>query len=150
MEGFKKILSPVQFSDISAKGVPYVTLLAKQFQAELHLMYVARMIDPYIKVYVSKDSISSFQNEVVEGAKRRLLEFREKHYKDFPEVRTSVVSGNISEEILKYIESNGIDLVVMGTHARKGVDKVIFGSVAEKVIRLSPVPVFLVKTYEQG
>ncbi|MDM8524572.1 universal stress protein [Desulfococcaceae bacterium HSG8] len=148
MEGFKKILSPVQLSQISAKSVPYVTLLAKQFQADIHLVYVARVFDPYIKVYVSKDSVSKFQSELAEGAQKRLLEFKEKYYKDFPEIRTSVVSGDISEEILNYVESNGIDLVVMGTNTRKGVDKVIFGSVAEKVVRLSPVPIFLVKTHE--
>jgi nucleotide-binding universal stress UspA family protein len=150
MEGFKKILSPVQLSQVSAKSVPYVRMLAKQFQAEIHLMYVARMFEPYIQVYVSKDSVSKFQSELAQGAKKRLVEFREKHYKDFPEVITSVVSGDISEEILKYIESNGIDLVVMGTNTRKGVDKVIFGSVAEKVVRLSPVPILLAKTHEGG
>ncbi len=148
MEGFKKILSPVQLSEISPKSVPYVTLLAKQFQAEIHLMYVARMFDPYIKVYVSKDSVSKFQSELTEGANKRLLEFKEKHYTDFPETQMTVVTGDTSEEILKYIESSGIDLVVMGTTARTGVDKVIFGSVAEKIVRLSPVPVFLVKTYK--
>jgi len=147
MEGFKKILSPVQLSQISAKSVPYVKLLAKQFQSEIHLVYVARVFDPYIKVYVSKDSVSNFQNELEEGAKKRLLEFQEKYYKDFPEVKTSVIPGDVSDEILKYIESNGIDMVVMGTNTRKGVDKVIFGSVAEKMVRLSPVPIFLVKTH---
>lgn len=148
MEGFKKILSPIQLSEISPKSVPYVTMLSKQFQAEIHLLYVARALDPYIKVYVSQGAVSTFQSELTEGAKKRLLEFKEKHYADFPEIQTTVVTGDTSEEILKYIESNGIDLVVMGTNARTGVDKVIFGSVAEKMVRLSPVPIFLVKTYD--
>jgi nucleotide-binding universal stress UspA family protein len=59
-----------------------------------------------------------------------------------------VVAGDPSEEILNYIGTHGIDLVVMGTHGRKGLDKVIFGSVAERVVKSSPVPVMVVNPFK--
>jgi len=58
-----------------------------------------------------------------------------------------VVAGDPSEEILRYIQEEGIDLVVMGTHGRKGLDKVIFGSVAERVVKSAPVPVMVVNPF---
>ena len=48
---------------------------------------------------------------------------------------------------MKYIETVGIDLLIMGTHGRRGLDRAVFGSVAERVIKYSPVPVFVVNTY---
>ena len=54
------------------------------------------------------------------------------------------------EEIINYIEDQNIDLVIMGTHGRKGMDKVIFGSVAERVLKTSPVPVMVVNPYKTG
>jgi len=59
-----------------------------------------------------------------------------------------VVAGDASEEIINYIESQGIDLIIMGTHGRKGLDKVMFGSVAERGVKTSPVPVLVVNPYK--
>lgn len=64
------------------------------------------------------------------------------------EVETSTPSGVPGETILGYIEDNDIDVVVMGTHGRTGLGKVVFGSIAEEVVRNSPVPVVTVKPQE--
>jgi len=85
---------------------------------------------------------------VLEGAEKRLYEFADENFKDFPGTKTKVVAGDPSEEILSYIVAQGIDLVVMGTHGRKGLDKVIFGSVAERVVKSSPVPVMVVNPFK--
>jgi nucleotide-binding universal stress UspA family protein len=57
---------------------------------------------------------------------------------------------DLSEEILNYIEDRHTDLVIMGTHGRKDMDKIIFGSVAERVVKTSPVPVMVVNPYRTG
>jgi nucleotide-binding universal stress UspA family protein len=77
-----------------------------------------------------------------------LLEFKDEYFETFPETKTMVVSGGAAEEILKYIQTEGIDLLIMGTHGRKGLDKIIFGSVAEQVVKSSSVPVFLINPYK--
>ena len=66
----------------------------------------------------------------------------------FPNTKTTAVAGDASEEIVNYIEERHIDLVIMGTHGRKGMDKIVFGSVAERVVKTSPVPVMVVNPFK--
>ncbi len=148
MKEFKKILFPVDLSESSPKLVPYVTTMAEKFGAEIHLLFVARVFQYFSGIYVPHPSISKFEDEIVEGAKKRLKEFTEEYFSDFPETKAEVVPGDISEEILKYTGSKGIDLLILGTHGRKGLEKVVFGSVAERVAKASPVPVLLVNPYK--
>ena len=58
-----------------------------------------------------------------------------------------IILGDAAEEVLNYVQSEGIDLVIMGTHGRKGLEHIIFGSVAERVVKQSPVPVLTVNPY---
>ena len=64
-------------------------------------------------------------------------------------VVTEIVEGNPHEEILDYVTEHGIDIVIMGTHGRTGLDRVVMGSVAERVVRRSPVPVLTVRDKER-
>jgi nucleotide-binding universal stress UspA family protein len=65
-----------------------------------------------------------------------------------PNFQKRRVSGDPATEILKTIDSEGINLVIMGTHGRKGLDHTIFGSVAENVMKKSPVPVLVINPYK--
>jgi len=148
MSDFKKILFPVDLSTSSAKIVPFVKSLAERYGGRVHLLFVARVFDYFTSMYVPHPSVSQFEREVIEGAEKKLYEFSDEYFKDLEAKRTKVVAGDPSEEILNYIETEGIDLVVMGTHGRKGLDKVIFGSVAERVVKSSPVPVMVVNSFK--
>ena len=148
MKEFKKILFPVDLSESSPKLVPYVTTMAEKFGAEIHLLFVARVFAYFSGIYVPHPSINKFEDEIVEGAKKRLKEFTEEYFSDLPGTKAEVVPGDISEEILKYTGAKGIDLLILGTHGRKGLEKVVFGSVAERVAKTSPVPVLLVNPYK--
>ena len=90
------------------------------------------------------------ENELIAGAEKRLYEFVDEHFSEYANTKTVVVAGDASEEIINYIEEHHIDLVIMGTHGRKGMDKVLFGSVAERVLKTSPVPVMVVNPHEVG
>jgi nucleotide-binding universal stress UspA family protein len=148
MHEFKKILFPVDLSESSTKIVPFVKSLASRYDARVHLLFVARVFDYFTSMYVPHPSVSQFEKEVLEGAEKRLYEFADESFKDVAGTRTQVVAGDPSEEILNYINLHGIHLVVMGTHGRKGIDKVIFGSVAERVVKSSPVPVMVVNPFK--
>jgi nucleotide-binding universal stress UspA family protein len=147
MKEFKKILFPVDLSESSPNLVPYVLTMAEKFGSEIHLLFVARVLDSFTSIYVPHPSIDKFENEVTEGAKKRIQEFKEEHFQAFPDTKAVVLSGDISEEILNYIKSEGVDLVIMGTHGRKGLEKVVFGSVAERVAKGSKAPVLLLNPY---
>ncbi len=147
MKEIKKILFPVDLSETSEKIVPYVRTMAEKFNAEVHLLFVARMMDYFVSIYVPHPSIDQFVGQVTEGAQKRLKEFAEEHFSKFNVAEPTVVPGDASDEIIQYIESRGIDMLIMGTHGRKGLDKVIFGSVADRVSKMATVPVLLINPY---
>ena len=147
MSMFKKILFPVDLSDSAAEIVPHVTAMASAFQADLHLLFVARIFKYYDTIYVPPVSIVEFEGKVVQGGKKRLDEFVEEHLKDCCVSVARVVPGDPAEEILRYVDAEGIDLVIMSTHGRKGLDRILFGSVASHVVTNSSVPVMTVNPY---
>ena len=148
MKEFKNILFPVDLSESSEKILPYVQAVAKKFEAKLHILFAARVFEYFSSIYVPVPSINKFEKEIIDGAEKKLYEFIDKHFKEYPGTKTVVVAGDASEEIINYVESQGIDLIIMGTHGRKGMDKIIFGSVAERVVKTSPVPVMVVNPYK--
>lgn len=145
----ERILFPVDLSEVSSKIAPEVILMVRQFDAELHLLLVSGGIAD-IEGFQSHPSLRKLEEEILETAKRRLEEFQEKHLADCPKVKRTVRRGVPVEEILKYIESERIDLVIMGTHGRKGLDHALFGSVAEHIVKNSPAPVLTVNPYRQA
>jgi nucleotide-binding universal stress UspA family protein len=148
MKAFRKILFPVDLSETSPHIGAYVRLMARQFEAEIHLLFVARVFGYFSGIYVPHPSIDTFESEIVDGAGKRLKEFQSEFFGDFQNVITAVVAGDAAEEILAYIDTHGIDLLIMGTHGRKGLEKVLFGSVAERVVKTAPVPVLVINPYK--
>jgi nucleotide-binding universal stress UspA family protein len=148
MQAFKQILFPVDLSEVSPKIAPYVIEMAEKFDAEIHLLFVARILQHFTSIYVPHPSVNKFETEVIEGAEKKLQEFMEEYFKDVP-CKAKVMLGDPAEETLNYVRSEGIDLVIMGTHGRKGLEHILFGSVAERVVKQSPVPVLTVNPYRK-
>jgi len=155
MVEFKKILFPVHLAEMSPKVAPYVSAMGEKFDAEIHLLHVARGFGHYIDVYVVEDPetrfkklVSNLEKEISAGAQERLLEFKEQHFANYPKLKVTVTSGNIYKEILNYADAEEIDLITMGAYRKKMTDRFIFGAVAEKVAELSTVPVMLIKRAE--
>lgn len=148
MQHFKKILFPVDLSEVSPKLVPYVKEMAVTFGAEVHLLFVARILQHFTSIYVPHPSVNKFEAEMVKGAEKRLQEFEDEHFPvDSP--KAQVVLGDPAAEILNYAQAEGIDLIIIGTHGRKGLEHIIFGSVAERVVKKSLVPVLTVNPYKE-
>jgi len=150
MKAFKNILFPVDLSDISPKLVPYVNMMANQHKADIHLLFVVRNLEHLAGFYMASADIDRFNKDIISGVERRLEEFRSEYFRDFPDTSVKVVIGDISEEIIFYVNNKGIDLLIMGTHGRKGIDRVFFGSIAERVGKTSPVPVLLINPYRES
>ena len=148
MKTVNRILFPVDLTESSDKLVPHVTTMVHKFEAQLHLLFVVRIFQYFSSIYVPHPSINLFESELLEGARRRMNEFHDSHFKALSDVVDEVILGDASETILEYIANKQIDMVIMGTHGRKGLDRVIFGSVAERVIKSSPVPVLVVNPYK--
>ena len=149
MKTFSKILFPVDLSDASPRMVPFVKTIAARFSSSIHLLFVARLLDYFSAVYVPAESIDNFEKEIMEGAWRRLEEFRDTHFSGDSDVRYEVVAGDAAERILAHAHQRDMDLIVIGTHGRKGLDRIVFGSVAQRVCRRAGIPVLLVNPYRE-
>jgi nucleotide-binding universal stress UspA family protein len=147
MKDIHNILFPVDLSETSEKIVPYVETLAKKFDAEIHLLFVARIFEYFVSIYVPQPSIDNFEQEIAKGGKKRLDEFQSLYFPPPMKTRSTVLVGDASEKILAYTETENIDLLIMGTHGRKGLDKVLFGSVADRVSKMATVPVLLINPH---
>ena len=151
MKEFKNILYPVALTEISPRVVPYVVTMAKQLDAEVHLLHVLRRFDWFVDTYVTdppkpdfKRIASDFENQIQLQAQQKLEAFKQKYLGDIRIASTDVVTGTHYKEILEYVNEKNIDFIIMGTGTT--VPKMMFGSVAGKVSHMSDVPVMLVKT----
>jgi nucleotide-binding universal stress UspA family protein len=90
-------------------------------------------------------SFESLEEEIEEGARKMMDRFCRSHVRDYEPVMTFIVPGVPYDEIIKKALELPADLIIMGTHGRSGLDHVLFGSTAEKVVRKSPVPVMTVR-----
>ena len=147
MKKFKKILFPIDFSEVSPEIVPYVISMADKLNAEVHIIFVVRRLESCRRIFGSHVAVENFEMEIVLGAETKMDEFVEEFFKSIISPKTKILIGDIVEEIIKYIKAEGIDLVIMGTHGRKGMDRIILGSIADRVIKSAPVPVMNVNPY---
>jgi nucleotide-binding universal stress UspA family protein len=144
----KKILFPFDLTENSSKILPYVLSISEKYNSLVYLIHVVQDLNKWGKLYVPHPSMDKFQEEAIEVAKKAVDTVCENHLQRCPNFQKKVVSGDTVEEILKVVESEEIDLLIMGTHGRKGLEHVFFGSVAENVVKKSPVPVLVINPYK--
>ena len=140
----KKILWPTDFSKNSAAALPYVRSLTEKYQAEIHLLYVMEPLQSEQPRYGELDrshvdKISKWQEKV---GKRQLDEICNRYLCACPRYIKHIAVGDPALEILKFIENEKVDMVVMAKRGQKGHFRV--GSVSKKVVEKSPVPVVTV------
>lgn len=146
MSVFSRILFPVDLSPSSPKLAPHVKCMAENPNARLHLLFVARDISHFGGISVPFAAINNINEALAKGAEVNLEKFRDKFFPGM-NVEIAVRCGDIAEQILEYASDCGADIIVMGTHGRKGMEKVLLGSVAERVIKGACVPVMVVNPH---
>lgn len=137
----KKVLWPTDFSKNAAAALPYVESLSQKYQTEVHVLYVIEELGYHEPWYgeFDRSHIEKIHQWERQMAEKRLDEVCENHLKGCPLYIKHIAIGDPAQEIIRYIEKEKPDMVVMATHGRKGHFQ--FGSVAEKVVKSSPVPV---------
>ena len=150
----KNILVTTDFSDCSAVAVDYAISLATKFNATLHLLHVINQ--PFVGLDLSGASgAPPDANETRRFAPLRdtavckeMQRFISEHFDEYTYVEQVFRTGHPFQEIIAYAQEYQIDLIVMATHGRTGLAHMVMGSIAEKVVRHSPVPVLTVKPAE--
>jgi universal stress protein A len=142
---FGKILVPSDFSQFTGEIVGCAVEIAKKFGGELHLLHVIPSMT-YLTQYESflaADTVVSMEKSIQQEVERDLEKLAAR-IEGVPVIK-ALRNGAPFLEIVDYVSRNTIDLVVMGTHGRGGLEHILIGSVAEKVIRKSPCPVLTIR-----
>ncbi len=140
----KKILWPTDFSSAAETALPYVTSLTQKYQAEIHVLYVIEDIAHHEGWYgeFGPDHVQKLMERARSSAAKRLDQICEKYLESCPLYVKHVAVGDPAREILNLTQRENIDMIVMTTRGEKG--QFDFGSVAEKVVKNSPVPVTVI------
>ena len=145
---FGTILFATDFSESSEHAFQYALSLARKFDSRLGIIHVINEPVDLRGFYVPHISFDKLEEEIEQGAWTLMEKFRRDHAGDHAKTEAFVVPGIPYDEIIKKAVEFGADLVVLGTHGRTGLDHVLFGSTAEKVVRKSPVPVMTIRAPE--
>lgn len=140
----QKILWPTDLSGSAKQALNYVQSITEKYQAEIHVMYVIEDIAHHRGLYgnFTQDHIEKIIAWENKKAKERLDDICSQYLEGCPLYIKHVAVGDPAEEILKLIDKENIDMVIISTKGTRGI--FAFGSVAEKVVKNSPVPVVTV------
>lgn len=146
MGAFSKILVPVDFSEHSAAALRQAREISGRFDSELHVVTVVEPWPPAASM--TAELYPLYRDYVLQAQARAATQLNElvATIAGSTRIQHSVRAGNVQQELVKYIEENQIDLVVLGTHGRTGLSHWLMGSVAEKVVRLAPCSVLVARS----
>ena len=136
------ILVPVDFSDASRKAMHYGCFLALKFKAKLTAVHIVPSFGAFN--YAFPGDTYAFEQKVFAEAGKQLPKEIPPEYRDRLKTETLVRAGDVRDELLGMIKSQNADLVVMGTHGRRAVERFILGSTTESLLRHVPVPILTV------
>lgn len=142
---FRRILLPSDFSDCSAEAARAARRLAEIFGARLTVLHVLdepAALDPMFRGEVPLELL---RGRMEQYAREAMEAFVAAGLQGAGNVETRIASGVPYREILREARETGADLIVIGTHGRTGVEHAIFGSTAEKVVRMAPCPVLTIR-----
>jgi nucleotide-binding universal stress UspA family protein len=141
--GASRVLVPTDFSETSKKALEFGISFANFLKADFHLLHSIDL--PAMKEFQNQYAFS--QTKIPDGCELNVDPVLNSMIKDKAFVGspfTATVTGDPVEEILKYAQKERIDYIVMGTHGKKGIERVLLGSVASGVVSKSNVPVITI------
>ena len=141
MNNITKILVPTDFSEHSNRVLQSAVMIARKFGAAIEVVFVVESLDAYAGFAVPHLPLENLEKDLLDRAERKMTDFISEHMpKDIPHA-SAVLNGNVPKEIVRHAEAKGCDLIMIGTQTCKGVEKALFGSVTERVIKTAQCPV---------
>lgn len=147
MAEINKILMATDFSENSKWALTYAISIARKYGAQLTILHIIQPPNYPLGMYaeISFDAMDKFNRNISEVTEKEMKNLCAKELGDFKDYDTLILSGTPFLEILRVAKEKDVDLIVVGTHGRTGLDHVLFGSTAEKVVRKAPCPVLSVR-----
>ena len=141
----KLILCPIDFSEFSVSAYQHALSVAEHYQAKLVAQHIAELWrHPSADFAASAGLYEEYSQALRESGKKQLQEFVENHPHDEIQPELVVQIGVAADSILSFAQLQKADVIVMGTHGRRGFDRLMLGSVTDRVMRRAPCPVLAV------
>ncbi len=146
----KKVLVPIDFSDYSKSALRYAVNFAKSFNAEIILIYVVEPIIYPPDFSMGQIAMPTINTDWDNRAKEELDKLAKNEITNNGKVKTIIKTGKPFAEIIETAKEEDIDLIIISTHGHSGVEYILFGSTAEKVVRKAPCPVLTLREPIKG
>ena len=147
IQNVKKILSPIDFSELSMEAMRGAMELAKDVGAEVHLVHIIAPHHVFIPLPLATNAEQSRElareAAMLEQAEAELNRLKKDEFGDSKKVATHTEVGNPATKLVDYAKRNEIDLIMLATHGRTGAEHLVIGSVAEKLVRYAPCSVLV-------
>ena len=144
MKTIKKILFAVDLTEDLPDAAEYAAWLAKQLDAEVTVLNVTPDAAHFSGFIISPDYTKDFVAQLENGAQKAMAEFLPKYFSGV-KANGVVVQGDPAEEIMACAEENNMDLIVMASHGRKGIDRLLLGSVVQTVAKYAAHPLLTIR-----
>ena len=146
----KKVLVPIDFSDYSKFALKYAVDFAQKFSAEMILVYVVEPVIYPPDFSMGQIAIPSVNTEWDIKAKEELDKLANSEIPDGVKVKTIIKTGKPFLEVIETAAEEDTDLIIIATHGHSGMEHILFGSTAEKVVRKAPCPVLTLREPNKG
>lgn len=155
MQAIKTVVTPIDFSDNAKMVADSAAYVAGRFGAELHLIFVVQDFQDYTGFFVPPVNLPNLTKDLLESAQQKMEEFTESCREQstaagVSALRSRVLTGDVTEEILNYSKEVNSNMIIMGTHGYKGLERIMFGSVADKVVKTACCPVLTINPYRHN
>ena len=141
----KKILFPTDFSQYSSHALKYAVALAESFRAKLYVMHVCEQPIAGYGIEAYHFAVPEYVVDLEQQERKRLNALTADLNDKGIQVESIFLIGKAYQEIVRTAKTLEVDVITMATHGSKGLSHLVFGSTAEKVVRLAPCPVLTVK-----
>ena len=153
MKEIKTILTPIDFSENAKIIADSALYVAGKFGAKLLYVFVVQDFEDYTGFMTPPVNMLNLKEEIFDSAEQQMNAFLEERTKEsqnvgIPSIDGKILTGDIAEEIMEYSRTTETDLIIMGTHGYKGFERIIFGSVADKVVKNACCPVMTINPYQ--
>lgn len=148
---YKNVLLTVDGSLLAEQAIPHAVDLANCSNAELHVVRVVLPIALLTPTPMDYEINENYRRNALNEAHVYMTNLENRLKSSLStNLHVKVLEGIVIESLMEYIEQHHIDLIVMATHGRSGFSRWVFGSVADKILRMANIPVFLVRAHPEA
>jgi len=146
MQNVQKIIVSVDFYTHTQNLAKFAMDVANKLGGKLIFVHVMEVILPFPDD--NPESYKLLDEKIFASLEDKMENLVEKSRRIFPECEGVILKGDVTDSIVSYAKENQIDLIVMGTHGAKGIEKILLGSVAERVLKRASCPVLMFNPYK--